>query len=76
MAMRIFLTVAAYVGPKPVTADDVLALWHDGKDFRVYQGAYTSIRDTLRLRMAGVTDICFVWQKADHTVHHHIMDIS
>ena len=69
------LTVAPYVA-KPETWEEVEALWNDGKDFKIYNGPYTSIRDVLRMRMAGFTHVLFICQRADRSVTHQKFELK
>lgn len=69
----IYLT--AY-GARPQTKDEILALWNDGKDFKVYAGTLCSVRDALRMRMAGFTHVQFVWQNdLTREVHGYLLDL-
>lgn len=56
--------------------DEILADWNDGKDFKIYQGPYCSVRDTLRMKMANFTHVFFIYQKEDLSVHHVSLDLS
>jgi hypothetical protein len=56
--------------------DAVLSDWFDGKDFRIYQGPYCSIRDVFRMKMSGFTHIYFIYQNVDNRVLHETLDIE
>lgn len=58
------------------SVDEVMADWTDGKDFRIYQGPYCSIRDKLRLQMSKFTHVAFIWQTPDNVVHHHMLELK
>jgi len=63
-------------GKSYTSVDEVVADWADGKDFKIYQGQYCSIRDVVRLRMSKFTHIAFVWQVSDNVVHHHMLELK
>lgn len=42
--------------------------WQDGKDFRIWNGPYLSVRDLPRIRQNGYEKILFMTQK-DGDVH-------
>lgn len=62
----------------PQSRDEIMADWTDGKPYRVYQsgGKEISGNDTLRLKMAGVTHIHFVWQLEDHSIQNHLLELK
>lgn len=70
-----YLTVASYVA-KPETWEEVEALWNDGKDFKIYNGPYTSIRDKLKMSMAGFTHVLIIWQRKDLSVDHRALELT
>lgn len=68
--MNRMMVTAAY-GRVYREKDAVLTDWHEGKDFKIYQGPYCSIRDKLRMQMSGFTHVTFIWQDKDFRVQHH-----
>lgn len=64
-----FVTIAPYA-PAAKTPEEILANWHDGKDFKIYQGPYTSIRDQLKMRMSGFTHVKVIYHDRDMQVKH------
>lgn len=56
--------------------EQILDDWNDGALFQVYRGHYASCADILRMRMAGFTHVCFVWQTEDLRVHGHFLDLN
>ena len=72
--LKWFLTAHKW---SPKSKEELMAGWHDGKEFRIYQsgGKLLTSNDTLRLKMAGVTHIHFVWQLSDMSVHGHLFEL-
>lgn len=62
--LKYFLTAHKW---SPQSKEEVIAGWNDGKPFRIYQsgGILCSGNDHLKLLMAKVTHVHFVWQEAD-----------
>lgn len=56
--------------------DAVLTAYHEGKQFRVYQGHLCTKDDEFRMRMAGFTHICFLWQDRNHNTHHYDLELK
>lgn len=56
-SLRLF---GAY-GRRYKTAEEALRAWNDGKDFKMYDGPYCSVRDVAKLREDGYTElrICY-----------------
>ena len=69
------VTIAPYAPPAK-TPDEILANWHDGKDFKIYQGSYTSIRDSLKMRMSGFTHVKVIYQNADGKIVDHNIELK
>jgi hypothetical protein len=44
-----------------VSEDEALQDWFTGKDFKIANGPYFSIRDTKTLIASGITSLCLVW---------------
>jgi len=58
------------------TLEQVLAEWHMGLPFRVYQAAFeVTCNDVLKLKMSGVTHVRFVYQDIELRVHDHLMEL-
>jgi hypothetical protein len=51
------LTIVPAYGRKYATRDFLLADWAGGKDFKIFDGPYLSIRDVPKLRAAGYTHL-------------------
>lgn len=76
MSMNRMYVTAAY-GRVYKEKDEILTDWHEGKDFKVYQGPYCSNRDILRMRMSGFTHVCFIWQHPESLkVLHHDLELK
>ena len=56
--------------------DAILSDWFDGKDFKIYQGPYCSVRDVLRMRMAAFTHIYFIYQNEEMKVVHEALPLE
>lgn len=57
-------------------AESVRADWEDGKDFKIYQGPYCSIRDSNRMLQSGFTHVMVVWQTKSLLVEHEAFEIK
>jgi hypothetical protein len=69
--------VTAWSGRIYTQLDEILSDWHDGKEFRIYQYAQPcTLNDVVRLRMAGFTHVCFVWQDSDLRIRHHDLELK
>lgn len=62
---------------QPQSQAELLANWNDGKPFRIYQsgGVPVTVNDIVRMKMAGVTCVHFVYQLRDNSVHNYEMEL-
>ena len=61
----------------PQSKEEVIAGWNDGKPFRIYQsgGKVVTGNDVVRMKMAGVTHVHFVWQLENHDLQNHLLEL-
>lgn len=51
------------------TEEEILHHWNVGSKFKIYQGQYCTIGDTLKLKMAGVESVKLVYMGNDEKPH-------
>lgn len=61
-AVPMALNVTPAYGRHYQSASEALTAWEDGKDFKIKQGPYCSIRDTKFIKEKGFTHLTIDWQ--------------
>lgn len=64
--------------PAGMTVDSVghlRHLWEQGEKFHEYKKHYISKDDVMRLKIIGVTQICFVWQDKEMQTQNWVMQL-
>ena len=62
--------------PTPDTLEGVLAEWHAGHLFKIYQGPPCTVNDSLKLRMAGASHVRFVFTNQEGRVVDHLLELK
>lgn len=61
-------TILPAYGRTYQNAEQALADWNDGKDFKILFGPYLSIRDSERMIKDGRSTINLVWNVTDNSI--------
>ncbi len=63
-------------GRRYETYEALLIDWSSGRDFKVHDGPYCSVRNVQLMLSRGYTVITFVWMNLANTIHQRDLPIS